>query len=87
MKLKVLVQVELEIMLPEDMSVKESHDIALMLQHKVHEHSIQHPMCYHPPVSAFLPTSCECFGYPVPVWVLAKTCACFACTGSFVAFH
>lgn len=28
-------QVELEIMLPEDMSVKESHDIALMLQHKV----------------------------------------------------
>lgn len=27
--------VELEIMLPEDMSVKESHDIALMLQHKV----------------------------------------------------
>ncbi len=29
------VQVELEIMLPEDMSVKESHDIALMLQHKV----------------------------------------------------
>ena len=31
----VLAQVELEIMLPEDMSVKESHDIALMLQHKV----------------------------------------------------
>ena len=28
-------QVELEIMLPEEMSVKESHDIALMLQHKV----------------------------------------------------
>ena len=28
-------QVELEIMLPENMSVKESHDIALMLQHKV----------------------------------------------------
>ncbi|KAL3131022.1 Photosystem II protein D1 [Trebouxia sp. C0009 RCD-2024] len=27
--------VELEIMLPEEMSVKESHDIALMLQHKV----------------------------------------------------
>lgn len=31
----VLLQVELEIMLPEEMSVKESHDIALMLQHKV----------------------------------------------------
>ena len=30
-----LMQVELEIMLPEEMSVKESHDIALMLQHKV----------------------------------------------------
>lgn len=30
-----LLQVELEIMLPEEMSVKESHDIALMLQHKV----------------------------------------------------
>lgn len=30
-----LVQVEVEIMLPENMSVKESHDIALMLQHKV----------------------------------------------------
>lgn len=30
-----VLQVELEIMLPEDMSVKESHDIALMLQHKV----------------------------------------------------
>ena len=32
-------QVELEIMLPEDMSVKESHDIALMLQHKVRSRS------------------------------------------------
>lgn len=32
-------QVELEIMLPEDMSVKESHDIALMLQHKVRSSS------------------------------------------------
>ena len=28
-------QVELEIILPEGMTVKESHDLALLLQHKV----------------------------------------------------
>lgn len=39
-----MLQVELEIMLPEEMSVKESHDIALMLQHKVP--SVKANCCY-----------------------------------------
>ena len=47
-----LLQVELEIMLPEEMSVKESHDIALMLQHKV-------PLCM-PTLVIMIPLLAAC---------------------------